>query len=505
MAVAAFHTRLADVTQQSWFPTVQKHMWALSPFSRNIVRSQERPSRPTLGDAWRVRRAFMVGSAGNFQHGSALGPTNSVDAGTTGSPYGTIFGAGATRWNLTTSAPTYFNWYVTLNQGTGNIKVPHEVFRLPQKSLVDAYGDIMSAAAMMNTREMLNSFWAESVAMTGGSVYLHDVLGTIVGAGAGVAQYAVSAAFTLTSGKINRFYDGQFVELWYDNSGTGTRLTNTTDNTYMVTNVNPLANTLKLIPVDGNTQTPVNGTTYYVVKAGAYIYGSAGATTSNATYYGPHGVERLLATSGTIYGDSSGGTLNLATHPRFQSYVQTHSGTLSELTLNEYLGRCEEALNGVNSIDTLVGNPGVFIGMIDEFTNFTTVERNGEYLRTRFGHQIQGDGTFGTLTAFGRTYRLAYDSWCSEGKLLGLKTAGGNLKWIMPPKMDRTSSAPGFDAAIEFIGPITGNNIFMPITSSDQITSAVQAPYYFSWEFLPDQIPGMKISGITPVIGPLNS
>lgn len=503
MAAAAIHTRLADVTQQAWFPTVQKHMWEMSPFSRNIVRSQEKPQRLGLGDAWRIRRAFMVGSAGNFQHGSALGPTNSVDAGTTGSPYGTIFGAGATRWNLPTSAPAYFTWYVTLQQGTGNIKVPHEVFRLPQKSLVDAYGDIMSAAAMMNTREMLNSFWAESATI--GSDTLHDVLGTFTGDNAGVAPMAVSAAFTLTSGKINRLYDGQFVELWYSNSGTATRLANTTNALYMVTQVNPLANTFKLVNVSANPQTPTE-VTHYIVKAGAYqVNDTDPQTITNSTYYGPHSIERLLATSGTIYGDSSGGTLNLATHPRFQSYVQTHSGTLSELTLNEYLGRCEEALNGVNSIDTLVGNPGVFIGMIDEFTNFTTVERNGEYLRTRFGHQIQGDGTFGTLTAFGRTYRLAYDSWCSEGKLLGLKTAGSNLKWIMPPKMDRTSSAPGFDAAIEFIGPITGNNIFMPITSSDQITSAVQAPYYFSWEFLPDQIPGMKISGITPVIGPLNS
>lgn len=513
---------LTPVTQETLTPQVDENILKISRFFRRIFRDSSGVFRDKyMGEGWKVRKTFQTGTAGAFEY-QPMSQAAYLTAQDTGNPNFQVYGTTAQRTFPgadVSGAPAYFNWLLTLNSGLGNMHMPLELLRHAElnAALIDQFANIIKATARTVAYGIVNPFFAESVNAAAGNAHaLNGVLGkfactaTINGTNLVLASKGVSVAQTLgAGGSIRRITDGMRVELWENATSTSAWTLLNTAGPLFVTHTDTLANTFKLVNVSDSAVTFTASRTYYILPYKAY-----GTTTSftTATWpYLPMSLERLLISTGYLYGSDAAGTgaINVDNAPWFKSYVQSVGSALDENTLRRYVARMAHARDNTMQIDTLLASEGVWSGYADNIDGIYTFDRNGQNLNIKGGMSNgSDDGTFMYFEAFGQRWRCMWDPWPAAGTLYGLKTDDRNFKMMVPPRLPRAGSNTQFDSGVEFVWPaVSGtSSIFGPTyNTAGALTDMVQAPFYYPFEFVPDVIPGMKLTGITESYGPVNS
>ena len=516
---------LAAITQETLSPQVDQFILGISPFFRRVFRDSRNVFRdPDMGEGWKVRKIFQTGLGGAFEYQGMT--TNALLSTTdTGAPMFNVYGNTSQHvWPGAdvSGAPGYFRWLVTLGMGLGNMHMPLELLRhaeLPAKSVMaDQFTNIIKATARTVAYGVVNPFFAESATSPLGLLpTLFGILSnfaianngatTINGVNLTLNVRQVSVQLLLSAGgSVRRLTDGMRVDLWWDNAGVWTLL-NTTGPLFL-THVDPLSHTFRLVNMGTAAQVFVAATTYRVTPHRAY--GDAVVIPTSVRPFLPMGLERFLISTGTLFGSSLGATdsINLANAPFFRSYLQGPIGAaLDENVLRRIVARVAHSRDNTLQIDTLLGSEGLWSAYADNLDGMYTIERNGRLLDIKAGLVTpEDDGTFMFFNAFGQKWRCMWDPWPAAGTLYGLKTNDRNFKMMVPPRMPGSTTRGEFDQGVEFVWKVLSgsNGIFAPVFDNmGNLTNMVQAPFYYPFEFVPDVIPGLKITGLTEDYAPL--
>lgn len=345
---------------------------------------------------------------------------------------------------------------------------------------------------------------------------------------------------------VHRFSRGQRVDLLWNSSAasgavTGMRLNDTADQLVSTTltlsestrstriqlvveNVDPLTNKVTLV-LDGNpTSVLRNDSTTAgtisninelnsncdVVYANSHLVNNAGGT----TYTGIAGINSWLKngaeTGGTrptaLLGAESDSTdyIDVSERPEFKSFKYAVNGVLTEYNMKRYLQRVHSAFepNG-HTIDALIASEGVWSAYESQKIGQYRIDRTDRVASLSKEGQAEGF----SFTFEGRTYKGHTSRFVEAGTMYGIKLGGKNWKKYVPPSpagMQKMSQADAY-VPFEFVaGAITGTSTNqLPVYQSPSggganlVTQASQMPGRIRMQLVPDQVNGMKLTGIT--------
>lgn len=358
-------------------------------------------------------------------------------------------------------------------------------------------------------------------------------------------QYRIT--FEPNNYAVHRFSRGQRVDLLW-NSGAasgavvGKRLNDTADQAtaapalalsestrgtrvqVVVENVDPLTNKVVLVttvnPV-GNFQddavaagtisaiTELNNNCD-VVYANSHLVNNAGT----ASYTGIAGINSWLKsgaeTGGTrptaLLGGESDSTdfIDVTERPEFKSFKYAVNGVLTEYNLKRYLQRVHSAFEPLgHTIDTLIASEGVWSAYESQKIGQYRIDRTNRVASITNEGQQEGF----SFSFEGHTYKGYTSRFVEAGTLYGIKLGGKNWKKYVPPSPNGMSKMSQADAYVPFefvAGAITGTSTNqLPIyqTASgggaNLVTQASQMPGRIRMQLVPDQVNGMKLTGIT--------
>ena len=548
-----------NAIEETLEPRIMSNAHALSRCFRRVapnIANDGSVQKPDFSQDWYLRRLFMTGLAGAFKFGQMSPGSAYVDSTTltTSKPNFNILGENAAdTWqgpNQSTS-PTYFQYFTPLSKGIGNMHAELEFIRTDQMNANKAalLSHIVDGAARKVALFMCNAFLAETATLTcqGGRIATFEacVLGSFdPGAGvtfSGTLDNANNVqTYTLVTGAVRRFQEGQEVDL-IACVGTNHRWQrlNPAASPVHVNISNGGADTITLINTTGGDITiPANtvggGTTNYVliVPHGALSNQTFAAATANqsigadvnasgTTYISvlPFGVERFLKNSGGLCGTSANfvttstptNSIDLARFPDYKSYVESLGSALDEQILIRRAARCDYAgLTDDNMWDEAWMTPGAFASYFDSLDGFYNWERNGR----RVDVSKQGTGSSIGFSALGKEYSIETDPFIGKGKLYGLITRNSNIKMQQPPRIPGTRSGAGLPSGVEFVVPKLNpgaNDIWQGAkivnssgsnTSAGATSSLLEAPFWFPYQVMFDNMRGMKLTDITETMGP---
>lgn len=252
------------------------------------------------------------------------------------------------------------------------------------------------------------------------------------------------------------------------------------------------------------------GTFVDVVYANSHLANDAGT----ATYTGIAGINSWLKsgaeTGGTrptaLLGAESDGTdfIDVAERPEFKSFKYAVGGVLTEYNLKRYLQRVHAAFEPLgNSIDTLIASEGVWSAYESQKIGQYRIDRTSKVASITNEGQAEGF----SFSFEGHTYKGHTSRYVEAGTMYGLKLGGKNWKKYVPPSpagLSRMSQADAF-VPFEFVaGAITGSSTNqLPIYQTASgggaslVTQASQMPGRIRMQLVPDQVNGMKLTGIT--------
>lgn len=346
---------------------------------------------------------------------------------------------------------------------------------------------------------------------------------------------------------VHRFSRGQRVDLLWNSSAasgavTGMRLNDTNSQLnatpaltlsqstrstriqLVVENVDPLTNKVTLV-LDGNpTSVLRNDSTTAgtisaiselnsncdVVYANSHLVNNAGGT----TYTGIAGINSWLKngaeTGGTrptaLLGAESDSTdyIDVSERPEFKSFKYAVNGVLTEYNMKRYLQRVHSAFepNG-HTIDALIASEGVWSAYESQKIGQYRIDRTDRVASLSKEGQAEGF----SFTFEGRTYKGHTSRFVEAGTMYGIKLGGKNWKKYVPPSpagMQKMSQADAY-VPFEFVaGAITGTSTNqLPVYQSPSggganlVTQASQMPGRIRMQLVPDQVNGMKLTGIT--------
>jgi len=239
--------------------------------------------------------------------------------------------------------------------------------------------------------------------------------------------------------------------------------------------------------------------------------GSLSNSTGAQTFTGIAGINSWLK-----FGDSSGTTnssdncllggerddsnaINVNTHPEFKSFNVTSVGALTEHKLRQYVRRFHAAKNKYGqTMDCLVASDGVWLAYEAQKIGQYTLERTGKL--SNVNHEGSDEGF--KFTFEGRTYNGYSSTYIEDGVVYGLKKGGNNWKRYVPPEPKGLQKSSDVDSFIPFnfvVPALTGTSSSKwPILStSGQLTEAMQMPGMLRMQLVPDQAAGMKLEGCT--------
>jgi hypothetical protein len=193
----------------------------------------------------------------------------------------------------------------------------------------------------------------------------------------------------------------------------------------------------------------------------------------------------------SIYG------LTFADWPEMQSFTYEDSGNLTEEKLGRYMDRLTKAAipHGF-SIDTLVMNSATFRPYANQKIGYSMIPRTGSPIN------LGGEGVSEGFAYHhnGRTYTIMTDEFVADGQLYGLKIKN-NIKRYVPPRTPGAGSQAGMPAylPIEFVNPLLGgSSIFDQKRGVNNIVTEMKyAPFDYRMNVIPDQLFGMKITGLS--------
>jgi hypothetical protein len=339
----------------------------------------------------------------------------------------------------------------------------------------------------------------------------------------------------------HRFARGQRVDIVYSSGlranddtaptavvGSQTR---STRRQLIVENVDPLTNQVVLVTTtDPNTTfldsagAQVSGTavtTTYAAQtdfnSGYIVYANATINASNVgsnTFVGIAGINSWLKngyeTSSTkLLGAESDSTdfIDVAERPEFKSFKYAVNGVLTEYNLKRYLQRVHSAFEPLgHTIDTLIASEGVWSAYESQKIGQYRIDRTNRVASITNEGQAEGF----SFSFEGKTYKGHTSRFVEAGTLYGIKLGGKNWKKYVPPSPAGMSKMSQADAYVPFefvAGAITGtstNQLPVYLTTSTSsgsnanlVTQASQMPGRIRMQLVPDQVNGMKLTGIT--------
>jgi len=327
--------------------------------------------------------------------------------------------------------------------------------------------------------------------------------------------------FTPSNGAVDRFYVGQRVDIWDDDSGAdiddGEKgMMNSTNGgltgrlKVFVDYVDELKGEVRLVSAveafTANSTVPVTANDDWILYAGSV---DEAANTSS----GFAGVNSWLKSGSggnnnfLLGADKDGSTNNqidVTAHPEFKSFTKSSVGTLTEHKLRQYLRRFHSAKNKYGQyIDCLIASDGVWLNYESTKIGREILDRTGKL--SSITNEGSSEGF--KFTFDGRTYSGYTSTYVEDGSVYGIRKGGNNWKKYVPPsiagasKFDKSAGAP-----FEFIaGALTGTGSNkLPIYNTDgsangitRVTEGVQMPGQMRMQLVPDQPAGMKLTGVS--------
>ena len=502
---------LQAITEETLFPTIYEEMQELSPLYKMIFPDSTGVERDDkYGEGYICRKQHISGLGGSYTFKALDDGSLSLAAAQDGSgAQFNIYGDNAFRTYpgaSVSTAPAVFRYHVPLADSVGNCHIPHQIMRAAQQGANIGYdmGRIIKGLARRIALTHCNALWATSVAGTGDdtttTTTLQGVIGTFLGDGVGTNNNALSGAYQLNGGSLRCFEEGLLVDVYRFSGSAQTNAGQWLKTTLFATRVDRTSNRLRFWNRSGSTWTPGNGVTQAVCIAGSYdaaavVSGAVGETGCLL----PFNFERLIKTSGTIYGRGSAYPgLNLAYHPDFRSYEYAVNGPLDEQVLRSVLATLEHSVDGLRGIDTLVAREFVWAGFQNFHDAFYTMERNGQAVKITAGIENDRDShTFMTMQAFGRKYQCRWDPWAPPGEVLGHKFGGKNWKLKAPPRLPGAGTMSNMPGGIEFIAQAAGfPTNFAPHIVSSEIVGGVQMPFNLPMQVDAEEIRGLRLTNI---------
>lgn len=293
----------------------------------------------------------------------------------------------------------------------------------------------------------------------------------------------------------------------------------------VVENVDPLTNQVSLILQSGTSSTAIsvlqddsNATANIsninelnnnadVVYANSHLVNDQGGT----TYTGIAGINSWLKSgyeSGNLkrlLGNEADSTdyIDVSERPEFKSFKYAVNGVLTEYNLKRYLQRVHSAFEPLgHTIDTLIASEGVWSAYESQKIGQYRIDRTSRVASITNEGQAEGF----TFTFEGKTYKGNTSRFVEGGTMYGIKLGGKNWKKYVPPSPKGLSKMSEADAYVPFefvAGAITGTSTNqLPVYQTgasggpNLVTQASQMPGRIRMQLVPDQVNGMKLTGI---------
>lgn len=486
--MATVTSMLSDIVAATLQPQLDIVTLESSSFMGNLYKSSKGVwTNPRVGKDWKVTRNFALGLAGGVEMGSMAGP----DVSDVGSAVGfNVYNQVDTWPGLgETTVPAFLTRELTLKKMKVTAYVPSTVMRLA--ALKASIGDEMSLTIKGLARNILYNragmFLSDS----------NSSLGSFTTGGGGGTISSSGLQVSLNSGSsIRRFTSGLRVDVFA--TGTSTRL-----NTAPVfvdtvdafgTSGSPVTSgggTLKLYQV-GTASTVLGATTTYDIAL--RNSGRELATPSAKT---PTSLNTVIVDTGSPYG------INVDNVPELKSLCRDLGGaTLTGGQLLKYIGHYVHARGGLDGIDSLWAQAGVWNAYYNSLNTEFTIERNGAIVNVKDGFAKQASYSTG-----GYNLPFMVDSWFPENTVFGLKTKN-NWTLITPPRIAGTGASAAVDNSVEFMWPLMngGSDIFggyrkVGGPDAGAFTDFMEAPGEHCFEIACESLPGIKLTNVADYYG----
>lgn len=485
MAINATLLETLDrIIEEDFGSTIQDAVKDIDPFSKNLLDSTMGVTREGLGRGWKKIQVFKTGLAGAASWRSVTGPTSPSNT-TAATQQFMLLGTPQTFPGLTESTvPAYVQANATLKEMYGIFHMPIEIMRADQTptnigNQVEAI--IEGAARRASLREIL-AFWAES----NGAYFAGTKSGTTTIQSDGTIASSdgeIDSSDGLTRYHLLRFQEGECFDIFESNGGTWSKLTS--DGPVFVQQTDDLGVTMRLAAFHGGTDITLTDTRSFELHPynSSSTSGGAQPTTNQ-----PSALASWIKSSGTVFG------LALADYPFFKSLVKALSGgetTLSEAVLNRYVGGLLTAKPTKGRIDKLITTPGVKSKYVNNIDFVGRRDRWAVPVKLNEGYSKEWD-----YQRDGYELMVETSAFCPKGTLYGLRTRDGNLQKITPPSPPGVGKHSAFGSYVDFIAKISGPSIFTMTRPSGNSSDYLEAPFKRWVEFMPQSIPGLKLTSL---------
>ncbi len=433
-----------------------------------------------------VIHTFATGVAGAFRN-LAAGGDNDIDPDITGqsimySPSVTFPGA------TDAVAPGYVQKTVTLVEGLGVFALPLHLIMAEQldATIAKPVSLTIKGTAKNVAQSEANNFYATDGQNIALCTLVKDVNSsgnasvTFTNANATDDQMDVVMGIQAdVIGRVGRFYPGMTCSI-FKSDFTVERTTGT----LIVTNVDYVGRTVSFVSLTGVNLNTLTQEANDVITL--WTSGDIGAVDLG---YGPSGIDKW-----TVSGSSSVFGIDQTTHSQFNSVVSAVNNVLDQAVLDTNIGAFYDAYSDMCDLDSMITTAGVINNYIENTDGLWRYERhNTGALKLKEGW------TSFDYTYQGRNFELLQSRYVTNGVLYACKLADQNLKRYVPPRIPSAGKRSEFAPEIQWLGPIVGSNsIFLPArNSSAKLTRFVEAPFFCQREICPEQLQGVKLTGLT--------
>jgi len=505
----------------------------------NVVTSQGVGNSGDLGRDLKITRLFMGSLTGVIESGRSFGEQDLYGSGTSS------FGP---SMHLQSAAQAYPSPLEGPNATAYRLAIPMRslvtnlMITLGEKqadatpALIDQVIAPKLTAFARNMAHTLCNYWYlsqnDSYRLCGmTNTQVRSVASSTGATGTSTSTY-YQIKFNPSNYAVHRFSRGQRVDMVYadgdranDGQAAQANQTRSTRVQLIVESVDPLTNEVVLVTnVDPNTtffDTAGNAagsavTTTYAAQTdfdlAFIVYANATINASNVgsnTFVGIAGINSWLKngaeTSSTkLLGAESDSSdfIDVAERPEFKSFKYNVNGVLTEYNLKRYLQRVHSAFepNG-HTIDTLVASEGVWSAYESQKIGQYRIDRTNRVASITSEGQQEGF----TFSFEGNSYKGYTSRFVEQGTMYGIKLGGKNWKKYVPPSPAGMSKMTQADAYVPFefvAGAITGTStnqlpIYQTVSNQTMVTQASQMPGRIRMQLVPDQVNGMKLTGIT--------
>jgi hypothetical protein len=449
--------------------------------SQGVVQGGGRVPNTTAG--FEVIHTFATGVAGAFRNLPG-GGDQAIDTAITGQVQmynpSTAFPAVADA-----VAPGYVQKKLQLIEGLGLFVLPLHLILAEalDATIAKPVSLTIKATAKKVAQSEAVEFYRNSGDTSHALVNLTTVSGAVTGDGATATPVVVTFdGGPKVTGRIGQFYPGMLVDI-IDSSDSPDTPLNTTP--MVVTAVDYIARQLTIHTVSGSALAAAIADGDYITLKDAYVTtGSPELIVAS----GPSGLNTWIVNSGTVFG------ISMTTHPQFKSLITAVNNVLDQAVLDTNVGAFFDAYADVCDLDTFITTAGVVNNYIENTEGLWRYERHG----TGALKLKEGWSSF-DYEHNGRSFDVLTSRYCTNGHLYGIKSLEQNLKRYVPPKVPGAGKKEGFANEIQWFAPLVGSkSIFLPAySSSGGITRYLQAPFFCQREICPEQMQGIKLTGLT--------